>query len=161
MNPLCSLIALICFALFPAIAQPKEAIDSSGLLINVEIDPRDTTDPFDLIIEAQIGSEEIFEAWASTRLEFLASTTLAPAIGGEKRCSQQPKPSFNASENITRFKKLRLRSNNEYGADFDWRLFEGDYAALITLHTKTDCVESDQDVSFRVPVRISRRYPES
>jgi hypothetical protein len=113
-------------------------IDLADGALNVSIDPRDKIPPYDLIIKILIKRSALPNGtWSSTQLQF-SPLGKTQTIGGQVTCTNKPTPSISLETLQSTF-RLRMRSNNNFGSAFDWRLYPGQYRANLRLFSEPDC----------------------
>jgi hypothetical protein len=125
----------------------RHAADTAGtILLNQESleikkDPDDPRAPFDLLIRIKLSpNEQFYGPWASSRL-IIKGKPINPTIGGSNQCSELPIPNQQLDPSMPTF-DLRLISNNSFGAEFDWRLYPGDYTVKLQLFSENACKAS-------------------
>ena len=113
-------------------------IDLGDDALNVSIDPRDKIPPYDLLVNILIKRSALANGnWASTQLQF-SPLGKTQTIGGQVTCTNKPTPSISLEALQSTF-RLRMRSNNNFGSAFDWRLYPGQYRANLKLFSEPDC----------------------
>ena len=98
--------------------------------------PEDIVPPYDFMVTLglQLSNSNAWE-WKSTRLDIRRDKEV---VGGSKRCSESPRPDIKWLQSVSQHKAW-FKSDNQWGSDFDWRLFEGDHEFTIYLFSEPNC----------------------
>lgn len=108
----------------------------SLLEFTVNREPDDIVPPhdFQITLGLRLNSSNAWK-WKSTRLDIRRDERV---IGGSKRCSESPRPDITWLRSVSQHKAW-FTSDNQWGSDFDWRLFKGNHEFTIYLFSEPNC----------------------
>jgi hypothetical protein len=114
----------------------KSAAKPALLALAIVPDPADVIPPHNFSTSVTFApNNDCIWIWKSTALYIQGEGNV---IGGAKACSNSPRPDIEWTDAVAQHTTV-FQSNNNWGADFDWRLFNGDFRFTFKLYSEPNC----------------------
>jgi len=114
----------------------KSASKPALLALTIVPDPADVMPPYNFSSSVTFTpNNDCIWIWKSTALYVQGE---GDVIGGAKACSDSPRPDIEWTDAVVQH-TTEFQSNNNWDADFDWRLFNGDFQFTFKFYSEPNC----------------------